>query len=252
MNILKRDFLPDELEKELHQIDFSGSIAVQARQSIEETRWLLALSDQNKFIRGIVGWIDLTSHSVKEQLAEFSNHPKLVGVRHVVHDEPDDYFMLREDFLQGISLLKKYDLVYEILIFPKHLPAAIRLVKMFPEQTFILDHLAKPDIKSGTLGLWHEKIRELASFPNVSCKLSGMVTEANWQHWKKEDFHPFLKTVFSAFGTSRLLIGSDWPVCTVAGSYQDVMGIVLDYLDKMDQEDKEKVTGKNAQQLYSL
>lgn len=252
MGILRRDFLPDDLIVELEQIGFSGSIAVQARQTLEETRWLLTLADQNKFIKGVVGWVDLCSPVIEEQLEEFSKHSKLVGIRHVVQDEPDDQFMLRDDFLHGISLLKKYNLVYDILIFPKHLPVAIEMVKMFPEQTFVLDHIAKPAIKGKKISPWKEDISELAAYPNVSCKISGMVTEADWKNWKNEDFHPYLDTIFSVFSTDRLLIGSDWPVCTVAGSYRSVIGIVLDYIKNFNKEERDHILGRNARLIYNL
>lgn len=252
MQVLKRDFLPDNLELEIQHAGFSGTIAVQARQSLYETRWLLSLADQHKFIKGVVGWVDLCSKYVEEQLEELSQHPKMVGVRHVVQDEPDDQYMLRDEFLRGISLLKKYNLVYDLLIFPRHLLFAIELVRMFPDQAFVLDHIAKPDIKGNKIDPWKEHINKLASYSNVFCKLSGMVTEADWQHWKKEDFLPYLEIVFSAFGIDRLLIGSDWPVCTVAGNYTSVTGIVLDFISSMDESVKNRILGSNAVQLYGL
>jgi L-fuconolactonase len=252
MHGLKRDFLPNDLEKELQQIGFSGSVAVQARQSLEETRWLLSLADQHEFIKGVVGWVDLCSSEIEEQLKEFFQHPKLIGVRHVVQDEPDDRFMLRDDFLKGISLLNKYNLVYDLLIFPKHLPVALELVEMFPDQAFVLDHIAKPDIKGNKIDPWQENIKKLAVYSNVSCKLSGMVTEAEWHSWKKDDFQLYMETVSAAFGSERLLIGSDWPVCTLAGTYQSVMDIVIDYINKLDQEESNGILGGNALRVYNI
>jgi L-fuconolactonase len=252
MQGLKRDFLPKDLELEIQQAGFSGSIAVQARQSLDETRWLLSLADQHNIIKGVVGWVDLCSKSIEEQLEEFSQHPKLVGVRHVVQDEPDNRFMLRDGFLNGISLLKKYDLVYDLLIFPRHLPVAIELVKMFPDQTFVLDHIAKPDIKGNQIDPWKDDIIKLASYSNVCCKLSGMVTEADWKKWKMEDFQPYLETVIGTFGSDRLLFGSDWPVCTLAGSYQSVMDIVIEYINKLDQQKSYDILGGNAVRVFNI
>lgn len=252
MQVLRQDFLPEDLEIELKKSGFSGSVAVQARQNIHETRWLLSLAEQYEIIKGVVGWVDLCSTNIEAQLEEFSQHPKLVGVRHVLQDEPDEHFMLRDDFLRGISLLREYNLVYDILIFPKHLPAAVELVKKFPDQFFVLDHIAKPDIKGKNIEPWKEDINKLAAYSNVSCKLSGMVTEAEWQNWEYGDFLPYLETVFTAFGTERLLTGSDWPVCTLAGSYQSVMNIVTDYIIKSDQKDSSGILGGNAARVYNI
>src|SRR4051812_13374852 len=220
--IICRDFLPADLEPLLKHAALDGCIAVQARQSLEETRWLLELAAEFTFIKSVVGWVDLRSNQVEEQLAEFSLHPKLAGVRHVVQDEPNDDFMLGADFRRGIAQLAGHDLTFDLLIFPKQLPAAISLVSHFPEQRFVLDHIAKPDIKEARLSPWRERIRELAKLPNVICKLSGMVTEAHWANWKPEDFQPFLDVVFEAFGVDRLMFGSDWPVCLLAGDYNKV------------------------------
>jgi L-fuconolactonase len=213
---IRRDFLPSDLQPLLNQQQLAGSIAVQARQTIEESRWLLSLADQSPLIKGVVGWVDLRSDRVEEQLAEFTPHPRFVGVRHVVQDEPDDRFMLRPDFIRGIGKLKQFDLTYDLLVFPQQLPAAIELVRRFPEQPFVLDHIAKPRIRDGTLSPWRDHIRELAQAQNVCCKVSGLVTEADWANWKAEDFRPFLDIVFEAFGEDRLMFGSDWPVCLLA------------------------------------
>jgi L-fuconolactonase len=250
MSVLKRDFLPPDLEQELKTVNFDGSIAVQARQSLEETRWLLKLSSRYSFIKGVVGWVDLCSPDIENQLKEFSNNRKLAGVRHVVHDEPDDRFMARKDFKNGIRLLAKYNLTYDILIFTKHLPLATELVAEFPKQKFVLDHVAKPFIKDQIISPWNRDIEKLAKHLNVYCKLSGMVTEANWKNWKKTDFRDYLDTVFHAFGPDRLMIGSDWPVCRVAGSYLDVLNSVIDYLKQFDSNDQEKITGLNANNFY--
>jgi L-fuconolactonase len=252
MEILQKNYLPDQLQTELFSIGFDGSIVVQARQSLEETNWILKLAEQNSFIKGVVGWVDLCSPGVEEELVQFSGHSKLVGVRHVIHDEPDDNFILRKDFLNGIACLKKFGLTYDILIFPQHLPNAIQFVSQFPEQLFVLDHIAKPLIKEKKLSLWRENIEKLARFKNVFCKLSGMVTEADVKNWKQKDLIPYLDVVFAAFGPDRLMIGSDWPVCRVAGLYKQVMEVVLDYIETYPDKDKNKILGKNALNAYQI
>jgi L-fuconolactonase len=252
MKVLRKDFLPDNLLPLLRQSDFDGSIAVQARQSLEETRWLLKLASEYDFIKGVVGWVDLCSDEAESQIADFASDPKLVAVRHVLQDEPDDKFMLKDRFLKGISLLKKFNLVYELLIYPKHLPFAIQLVKKFPDQKFVLDHIAKPLIKDKTLSPWEEGIRQLALQPNVSCKLSGMVTEALWKGWGKSDFVPYLDVVFDSFSSSRLMIGSDWPVCTIASDYKETMQIIINYISLKSEADRELIMGRNAERIYNL
>jgi len=253
MKVLKRDYLPGDLKPELVNARFSGTVAVQARQSDEETRWLLQLAGQFDFIKGVVGWVDLCSESnLKRQLDEFCKSKKLVGVRHVVHDEPEDNFMLRDDFLKGISLLKEYNLTYDLLLFPKHLPAAQIVVSMFPEQKFVLDHISKPLIKDHIISPWKEDIFRLAKNENVWCKLSGMVTESDWKNPKTDDLNPYLNVVFEAFGTDRLMTGSDWPVCRLAGGYEYVMGIVEGYISEMSADIQQKILGINCIDFYGL
>jgi L-fuconolactonase len=210
------------------------------------------LADQHPFIKGIVGWVDLCSPRVEEQLVSFTHHPKFRGVRHVLHDEPDDRFMLREDFLHGLSQLLKFKLTYDLLLFPRHLPIALELVKRFPEQPFILDHIAKPLIKDHKRTPWDSDMRRLAAFPNVSCKVSGMVTEADWKHWNPPDFTPYLDVVFECFGTKRIVVGSDWPVCTLAGTYADVMQIATDYIQKLSKDEQMDVWCQNARRFYGI
>ena len=251
MKVIKKDHLPSDLAEEQKKIGFYGSVAVQARQNLEETEWLLELSDQYDFIKGVVGWVDLRSPEVEKQLEKYSKHPKLVGVRHVIQDESVD-FILGKDFLNGIGLLKQFDLVYDILIFPKQLPNSIKFVEKFSELTFVLDHIAKPYIKDKTISPWKEDMERLAKFKNVYCKVSGMVTEADWYYWKPEDFKPYLDIVFNAFGADRVMIGSDWPVCRVAGDYSKVMGIVEDYIKNFSEPDKAKILGGNAIKAYKL
>ncbi len=249
---IRRDFLPTNLEPELRVCNLDGCVAVQARQSLEESRWLLELSNGASIIRGVVGWVDLRSPNVAKELEEFADHPKFVGVRHVVQDEPDDQFMLREDFQRGIAVLRRFGLTYDLLIFPRQLPAGIALAQKFPEQPFVLDHLAKPPIKDGALSPWGEQIRELAKLPNVACKVSGMVTEAVWQNWRADDFKPYLDVVFEAFGPDRLMFGSDWPVCLLAGSYERVFGLVQNYVSQFGTDTEAKFFGANAARFYGL
>jgi L-fuconolactonase len=252
MRPLRRDFLPADLRHELKREGFQGSVAVQARQSLQETRWLLELAAQSPFILGVVGWVELRSPQAGAHLKQLAQNPKLVGIRHIVQNEPDDRFLLQRDFLRGISLLAEFDLAYDILIYPKHLNAAAELVRRFPEQRFVLDHLAKPEIKSGTINAWKKGIAELAAYPNVYCKLSGLVTEADWNRWKPGDMRPYLDVAFERFGPNRLLIGSDWPVCTLAGSYARVMGLVKDYLSEHSEQEREAILGGNAKRFWRL
>ena len=252
MTSLRRNFLPADLEDELERENFQGSVAVQTRQSIQETRWLLELARQSPFILGVVGWVDLRSPNVIEDLSGLAANPKLVGIRHVVQNEPDDRFLMQPEFMRGIAKLAEFDLAYDILIYPKHLPVAAEFVRCFPKQRFVLDHLAKPPIKLGELHPWKEGIAELAANPNVYCKLSGLVTEADWQHWKSEDMRPYLDVAFEHFGANRLMIGSDWPVCTVAGSYSQVRGVIQGYLSEIPEQEREGILGGNARDFWRL
>jgi len=250
--VLRHDFLPVNLEAELRKVKLDGSVAVQARQTVEESRWLLNLADHYPSIKGVVGWVDLRSPRVEEQLSELSRHPKFVGVRHVVQDEPDVDFMLHPNFLNGIGKLKQFRLVYDLLVFSRQLPAAIQVVKKFPEQVFVLDHIAKPSIADGIKSTWDQEIRELATNQNVFCKVSGMVTEAKRVGWKAEDFRPYFDVVFQAFGVERLMYGSDWPVCLLAGSYEQVYALAHDYVMKETQKAESKIFGENAVRAYRL
>jgi L-fuconolactonase len=249
---LKRDYLPGDLKPLLAAEGFDGSIAVQARQDEEETNWLLQLAEENEFVKGVVGWVDLCSAEVKEELERLTQHPKFVGVRHVLQDEQDDEFMLRRDFKRGIGLLAQYGLTYDLLVFPRHLPVAARLVREFPDQPFVLDHIAKPLIAGGLVEPWDRDIRELATFDNVSCKLSGMVTEAEWKEWESADFRPYLDVVFEAFGPDRLMVGSDWPVCTLSGDYSATLGIVREYIGQLDSSVQEDILGLNCAEIYRV
>jgi len=250
--ILKRDYLPDDLAPELAKVGLAGSVAVQARQNLSENDLLLRLADTNPSVKGVVGWVDLQNDRVEEQLAPLTRHSRFVGVRHVVQDEPDEQFVLRPAFIRGISKLKQFSLTYDLLVFPNQLPASIKLVQKFPDQSFVLDHIAKPFIRDQKFSPWKEDITELAKSPNVLCKVSGMVTEANWNTWKKEDFKPYLDHIFETFTPDRLMYGSDWPVCLLSGTYQQVFDLVRDYIRQFPAEIQEKVLGQNATRFYSL
>jgi len=252
MAVLRRDFLPPDLKPLLDGLGFNGCVVVQVRQSLEETRWLLQLASQFDFIRGVVGWADLRSPDLPAQLSSFAGQKKLVGLRHIVQDEPDDNFMLREDFRRGIAQLAGLGLAYDVLIYPRQLPAAIRLVEEFPQQRFVLDHLAKPPIAENKIEPWATHLRQLASAPNLYCKLSGMVTEAHWRQWQPADFRPYLDVVFEAFGPDRLMIGSDWPVCTLSATYQSAMAIVLDYMRQLPAAQQDGILGSNCARFYKL
>ncbi|MRH41064.1 amidohydrolase family protein [Aquibacillus halophilus] len=251
-HVLKQDFLPDDLEPILKSNKFDGSVVVQARQSLAETDWLLQLAERSSFIKGVVGWVDLCSPTVDKQLRHFSSNNLFKGVRHVVHDELDDQFMLRKDFQRGIASLKDYGLTYDLLLFPKHIPFAVELVEAFPKQLFVIDHLAKPDIKNQLQSPWKRDIKRIAAHPNVYCKLSGMVTEANLKFWVQEDFTPYLDVVYQAFGPDRLMIGSDWPVCTLSKEYQVVMGIVEQFIQSLPSAEQERILGGNCAKFYGI
>ena len=252
MGSLRRDYLPAHLAPLLKSASIDGTVTVQARQLVEESYWLLELADQNPFIKGVVGWVDLRSGMVTEQLEKLVRYPKLRGVRHVVHDEPDDRFMMREDFRRGLSQLNKYKLTYDLLLFPRHLPIACELLRLFPEQPFVLDHIAKPLIKEHKLEPWRTDLGRLAKFANVYCKVSGMVTEADWARWKRQDFTPYLDVVFESFGTKRIMIGSDWPVCTLAGTYSQVVQIPYEYVKRLSKTEQADVWCNNAKRFYGL
>jgi L-fuconolactonase len=252
MEALRRDFLPSDLEPQLRQAGFQGSIAVQARQSLDETRFLLELAERNPFVLGVVGWVDLRSPEAAAQLDAFRSHPKLVGVRHVVQSEPDDRFLLGEAFLRGVALLEPRGLAYDILVYPRHLKPAAEFVSRVPGVRFVLDHAAKPEIRTGQIRDWARDLRALARFPNVMCKLSGLVTEADWRSWTNDGIRPYLDVAWDAFGPERLLIGSDWPVCTLTAEYGRTMGLILDYLSRRPAAEQDAVCGGNTRRLWNL
>lgn len=251
MSVLRRDFLPDDFSEELRSNGMQASIVVQANQSEAETDFLLDLAAENPEIAGVVGWVDLRSARLEERLQHFSKFSKLCGFRHIVQSEPDDRFLLREDFLGGVALLSEFGFTYDILIYPKQLPASIEFVRKFSQQKFVLDHMGKPRIKSGEIREWSAQIKAIAEFPNVHCKVSGLVTEAENEKWKSSDFTPYLNVVFEAFGAHRLMFGSDWPVCLLSASYSSVKAIVANYMQGFSESDREAVFGVNALRFYT-
>lgn len=252
MTTIQRDFLPPDLKEELDHCQIDGCVAVQADQSETETQFLLDLAAKNPFVKGVVGWVDLCAENVKDRLEHFAANPLFKGVRHIVQSEADDEFMLREDFQRGISELSPLGLTYDILIFPKHLGTALELVRQFPEQPFVLDHMAKPLIKKQVFSPWEEDIRALAAMPNVYCKVSGLTTEASWHGWSPDDIFPYLDIVFDAFGCERLIYGSDWPVCTLAGGYQAAHELLLTYMSVQTEDCQRAIFGGNASNFYKL
>jgi len=252
MDRLRKNHLPSDLLPLMSTAGITGTVAVQARQCLEESTWLLQLADEYPFILAIVGWIDLSSDRVVEQLEQFAQHPKFRGVRHVVHDEPDDNFMLRESFLNGLRQLKRFGLTYDLLLFPRHLPIACNVVNRFLDQRFVLDHMAKPPIRAREMQPWERDLKRLATFPNVFCKISGLVTEAHWSSWTAQDFEPYLDVVLNAFGPSRLMIGSDWPVCTLAADYTSVMNLESDFIGRLSVDEQHAILEKNPIDFYSI
>jgi L-fuconolactonase len=251
MLCLRRDFLPEEAKREMAAAGFDACVAVQARQTPEETRWLLGLADEHPFIAGVVGWVDLQSSDVGAALAEASRHPKLVGVRHIVQSEPDD-FLLGAAFQRGVAMLAGFDLAYDVLVYERHLPTVIDFVDRFPGQRFVLDHLGKPDVRGGRIEGWRQHLRRLARFPNVWCKLSGLVTEADWNAWTPGQLRPYVEIAAECFGAGRLMIGSDWPVCTLAGGYARAIEPVLDCIAGWPAHDRDAVLGDTARRFWNL
>ncbi|MVN90083.1 amidohydrolase family protein [Mucilaginibacter aquatilis] len=252
MDVIRRDFLPQDLMHILMHNQMQGCVAVQASQTEKENQFLLELASTTPFVKGVVGWVDLQAEDVEEQLKHYGKIDKMVGFRHVLQGEPQRDLMLKPEFKRGISLLHKYGFTYDVLIFADQLKYTAQLVAEFPKQQFVIDHIAKPDIKNKQVAEWEKDIREVAKHPNVYCKISGMVTEANWYDWEEEDFKPYMDVVFDAFGIDRLMFGSDWPVCMVAGGYNRVVKMVRHYLEPFSDIDKAKFWGGNAIKFYNL
>jgi L-fuconolactonase len=253
MKVIRRDFLPEDLEPLMHHFGIEGTVAVQARQTLEETTWLLGLAEKHPLIRGVVGWVPLTEGAdVKRSLERFAGNRRLRGVRHVIQDEPDPRYILRPDFNEGVSAIHEFGLRYDILVFERHLPAAIEFVDRHPNQTFILDHVAKPRIKDKILSPWDRNMRELAKRQNVYCKLSGMVTEADPKRWTPEGLQPYIDVILAAFGPRRLMYGSDWPVMLQAGDYVRWYGTVTNAITKLSKAEQDRIMGGTAAEAYGI
>jgi L-fuconolactonase len=251
MTPLRRDFLPLDARREMDAIGAIACIAVQVRQTLDETAWLLELADEFPFIAGVIGWVDLQAPDVDAQLARVARHSRLVGIRHIVQAEPDG-FLERPAFLRGIARLEPFDLTYDILVYSRQMPAAVAFARAFPRQRFVLDHLGKPDVRAQEYQSWRAQLNQLAALPNVHCKLSGLVTEADWGSWKPEQLRPYLDAALDAFGPDRLMIGSDWPVCTLAGTYKDVIGVTLNAIGEYSVTEQERMLGGTARELWNL
>jgi L-fuconolactonase len=252
MAVIRRDFLPEHLELEIRSCGIDGVVSVQARQILDEPRWLLTLASQHDFIRGVVGWVPLIAPEISEILGSLMGQGPLKAVRHVLQSEPDDQYMLRDDFNRGIDSLSEFGLVYDILIFERHLPQAIQFVDRHPKQIFVLDHIAKPRIRDHVMSPWRENLGKLAERPNVYCKISGMVTEADYNTWTNQDLAPYFDTVLHAFGPERLMFGSDWPVCLVATTYRGWFNAILERIAPLSGAERDAILGGTAIRVYQL
>jgi L-fuconolactonase len=250
VELLCRDYLPPMLAPILNRNGVDKTILVQASNSIAETRWLLSLADQNSFIAGVVGWIDLQSEEVGAQLAEFVGHPKFKGVRHLVESEAADDWLTQANVIRGLRELGSRGLAYDLLVHTRHLKHAEKAVAQCPDLRFVIDHMSKPPIAGGEIDEWAHGVKQLATHPNVSCKLSGLVTEANWTNWRVEDLKPYVETALEYFGPGRMMFGSDWPVCLLAGSYDRVLGAAQSLLAELSEEDQNRIFGDNAIDVY--
>jgi L-fuconolactonase len=252
MAVIQKDFLPQDLQPVLKENGFDGCVVVQSDQSPAETIFQLNHAEQYDFIKGVVGWVDLRADNINEQLQEYSRYQKLKGFRNVLQGEPQRDVMLSSRFINGIGALQPFNFTYDILIFPDQLNYSETLVAQFPDQKFVVDHLAKPYIKKKEIKEWTLDIEAMTKHSNVWCKLSGMVTEANWKEWKKDDFTPYMDVMVNAFGVDRIMFGSDWPVCLVAASYKEVVAIVADYFSSFSADEQAKIFGANAVEFYNL
>ncbi|HTN74220.1 MAG TPA: amidohydrolase family protein [Pirellulaceae bacterium] len=249
---IRRDYLPADLQPLLATAGVQKSIFVQTQHNVAENRWVLELADQHDFIAGIVGWVDLASPACEEQLLEFKAHPKFLGVRHVTHDEPDDDFIVREEVLRGLQVLEKHQVPFDLLFYPKHLRHVPTIVRRCPNLPLVINHLAKPDIRSQSMDGWRDDFQRASRFPQVHCKLSGMVTEANWETWHSSDLIPYVQQALESFGPERCMFGSDWPVCELAGSYSRVYHGLLEALGPLSEHERNAILGDTAARFYGL
>ena len=249
---IRKTYLPVDLKKHLGATGVDQSIFVQTQHNVEENRWILKLCEQNEFLAGMVGWVDLSSAECESQLEEFKDNPHFVGIRHVTHDEPDDDWIVRDDVMNGLRVLEKHSMPFDLLFFVKHLKHAQTLGKALPNLPMVIDHLAKPEIKDGRLDNWEANFRAAAQFPNMYCKISGMVTEADWNEWKPDDLRPYVEIALEVFGPERCMYGSDWPVCELAGTYEQVVGAARDVLSELSEAEQQQVFGGTAKKFYGL
>ena len=252
MAIIQRDFLPQDLQPLLTENNLDGSVLVQCDQSEMENEFLLNHASNFDFIKGVVGWVDLQSESVEDRLAYYHSFNKMKGFRHILQGEAERGMMLRPTFMNGISKLQNFDFTYDILIYPDQIQYVGELVRAFPNQKFVIDHIAKPNIKEKSILEWKKGMEALAEYPNLYCKISGMVTEADWKNRGKDDCNPYMDVIVNSFGTKRIMFGSDWPVCLVAANYQQTLEIVINYFSSFTQSEQEDFFGLNAINFYKL
>jgi len=249
---IRRDFLPEHLEPHLRTAGVDRTIVVQTQHNLEENRWLLGLAARHRFIAGVVGWVDLASPACAEQVEEFKAQPKFVGVRHITQDEPDNDFLLRPEVLRGLKVLETHGVPFDLLLYVKHLRHVPALARRLPALPMVIDHLAKPRIKERQTDDWLPHFRAAAAFANVYCKLSGMITEADWQRWQAADLRFYVQTALECFGPERCLFGSDWPVCELAGTYQQVYDALNDALEPISQDARNQIFGATARHFYQI
>jgi len=249
---INKNYLPENLVGHLTAAGMHYSILVQTQHTLAENHWALSLAEQNSFIAGVVGWVDLASPDVEENLRELQKHSKFVGIRHITQDEPDDNFIVRSDIRRGLSCLERLGIPFDLLFYEQHLHHAATLGQAFPNLPLVIDHLAKPKIKNREVSDWEHNLHQAAQHSNIYCKLSGLVTEANWDHWTPDDLQPYIEIALAAFGPRRCMFGSDWPVCELAGSYTDVLAALQEVISRLSTEDQNWILGKTAVNFYSL
>lgn len=249
---IRRSFLPQDLEPLIEAVGIEKTIFVQTQHNLAETEWVLGLADQHDFMAGVVGWVDLASEQCEDQLLQLKEHPKFVGIRHVTQDEPDDDFIVRPDIMRGLQALEKHQVPFDLLFYVKHVHHAATVAAALPGLPLVIDHLSKPEIKNGRLDNWQAHFCQAAQFSNVYCKLSGMVTEANWNNWSAADLKPYVETALEAFGPERCMFGSDWPVCELAGTYSQVHQVLADLLASLSEDERQMIFGGTAARFYQL
>lgn len=252
LGVIRRDYLPEHLVPLIRAVGVEHTVVVQTQHNLEENRWALGLAEQNPFLAGVVGWVDLASEACEEQLLEFKQHPRFVGIRHVTQDEPDDDFIVRPEVLRGLRVLEKHGVPFDLLLYVKHLHHVPTLARQLSQLPLVINHLAKPHIKEGRTDDWLPHLRAAASFPNVFCKLSGLVTEADWQRWKVADLRPYVDAALEHFGPHRCMFGSDWPVCELAGTYPQVHAALNESISALSEAERDQILGGTATRFYKL